>query len=69
MTATTTPPISGDPGRGAVPTEAGAPPTDSRMWTSRLLGALSLAGFLTYGSGSILATSVPASGAGFASTS
>jgi hypothetical protein len=37
-----------------------APParTMSRMWSSRLIGALFLAGFLTYGTGSILVTSV-----------
>ena len=53
MTTTATPPNS-----GAVPTEAGAPRTDSRMWTSRLIGALFLAGFAIYGTGSILVNSV-----------
>jgi hypothetical protein len=58
MTTTATPWISGDRGRGAVPTEAGDPRTGSRMWTSRLIGALFLAGFVIYGAGSILVTSV-----------
>jgi hypothetical protein len=58
MTTTATPWISGDRGRGAVPTEAGDPRTGSRMWTSRLSGALFLAGFVIYGAGSILVTSV-----------
>lgn len=34
------------------------PPTGSRMWTSRVIGALFLAGFLMYGTGSILVGSV-----------
>ena len=55
MTTAATPPISG---RRAVPTEAGDPRTSSRMWTSRLIGALFLAGFVIYGTGSILVTSV-----------
>ncbi len=54
MTTTATPPISG----GAVPIAAGRPRTASRMWTSRLIGALFLAGFLIYGTGSILVNSV-----------
>jgi hypothetical protein len=58
MTTTATPWISGNRGRGAVPTEAGDPRTGSRMWTSRLIGALFLAGFVIYGAGSILVTSV-----------
>lgn len=58
MTTTATPWISGDRGRGAIPTEAGDPRTGSRMWTSRLIGALFLAGFVIYGAGSILVTSV-----------
>jgi hypothetical protein len=37
---------------------AGGPRTLSRMWTSRLIGALFLAGFVIYGTGSILMTSV-----------
>ena len=45
-------------GRGAVPAEAAFPRTSSRMWTSRLIGALFLAGFVIYGTGSILVTSV-----------
>ena len=52
MTTIATPPISGD--RGAVPTEARDPRTGSRMWSSRLIGALFLAGFVIYGTGSIL---------------
>ena len=55
MTTTGTPPTSG---RGAVPTQAGGPRTGSRMWTSRLIGALFLAGFLIYGTGSFLVNSV-----------
>ena len=34
------------------------PPTGSRMWTSPVIGALFLAGFLIYGTGSILVNSV-----------
>lgn len=34
------------------------PPTGSRMWASRLIGALFLAGFLVYGTGSVLVNSV-----------
>ncbi len=56
MTTIATPPISGD--RGAVPTQVDEPRTSSRMWTSRVIGALFLAGFLVYGTGSILVTSV-----------
>jgi hypothetical protein len=58
MTTTATPPISGDRGCGVVPTEARYRRTGSRMWTSRLIGALFLAGFLIYGAGSILVNSV-----------
>jgi hypothetical protein len=58
MTTTATPSISGDRGRGVVPTEASYPRTGSRMWASRLIGALFLAGFLIYGAGSILVNSV-----------
>jgi hypothetical protein len=56
MTTIARPPISGD--RGAVPANARDPRTGSRMWTSRLIGALFLAGFATYGTGSILVNSV-----------
>ncbi len=35
-----------------------APRTASRMWSSRLIGALFLAGFLVYGTGSIMVNSV-----------
>lgn len=55
MTTIATPPVSG---RGPVPADAGDPRTGSRMWTSRLIGALFLAGFVIYGTGSILVTSV-----------
>ena len=34
------------------------PPTGSRIWASRLIGALFLAGFLIYGTGSVLVNSV-----------
>jgi len=56
MTAITTPPISGGP--AGVLTGAKEPRTGSRMWTSRLIGALFLAGFVVYGTGSILVNSV-----------
>jgi len=55
MTTIATTPISG---RGATPTNAGDPRTGSRMWTSRLIGALFLAGFIVYGTGSNLVNSV-----------
>jgi uncharacterized protein DUF4386 len=55
MTTIATPPIAG---RGALRREAVDPPTGSRMWTSRMIGALFLAGFLVYGTGSLLANSV-----------
>jgi hypothetical protein len=42
----------------AEPTQTPDPPTASRMWSSRLIGALFLAGFLLYGTGTILVTSV-----------
>lgn len=45
--ASTTPSIDVDESR-----------TGSRMWTSRLIGALFLAGFLVYGTGTILVSSV-----------
>ena len=50
-----TAPTSDGPGAVRINTE---PRTGSRMWTSRLIGALFLAGFLVYGTGSILVTSV-----------
>jgi hypothetical protein len=43
---------------GAAPTQSSDPPTGSRMWSSRLIGALFLAGFLLYGTGSILVNTV-----------
>lgn len=55
MTTTTAHQMQG--GR-AVPTAGGHPRTGSRMWTSRLIGALFLAGFIVYGTGSVLMTSV-----------
>lgn len=58
MPTTATPTISGDRGRDVVPTETRYPRTSSRMWTSRLIGALFLAGFLIYGTGSVLVNSV-----------
>ncbi len=48
--------IARPPTSGALPTED--PRTGSRMWTSRLIGALFLAGFAIYGTGSILVNSV-----------
>lgn len=42
MTTIATPPVSG--GRVGVPTAVEHPRTGSRMWTSRLIGALFLAG-------------------------
>jgi hypothetical protein len=56
MTTIATPPIP--VGLAAVPTDARAPRTGSRMWTSRLIGAMFLAGFLFYGTGSVLVNSV-----------
>ncbi|WP_084152163.1 DUF4386 domain-containing protein [Nocardioides halotolerans] len=56
MTIIASPPISG--GRGPIPDGAGDPRTGSRMWTSRLIGALFLAGFLFYGTGTVLVNSV-----------
>ena len=41
-----------------VPTGLTEPRTASRMWTSRLIGGLFLAGFVIYGTGSILVNSV-----------
>ena len=57
---TTSTSASAHPGRvgGAGPTHTSDPPTGSRMWTSRLIAALFLAGFLLYGTGSILVNSV-----------
>ena len=53
MTTTTTPPIS-----DGVPINVESPRTASRMWTSRLIGGLFLAGFIVYGTGSLLVESV-----------
>jgi len=57
MTATATPAISDDSG-GSVAVVAQHPRTGSRMWSSRLIGALFLAGFVVYGTGSVLVGSV-----------
>ena len=46
------------PARRGVPARTTEPRTASRMWTSRLIGALFLAGFVIYGTGSILVSSV-----------
>ena len=46
------------PVRGVVSPEVAEPRTGSRMWTSRVIGALFLAGFVIYGTGSILVNSV-----------
>ena len=57
----TTPPTPTTPaGHAAVagPRPASYPLTGSRMWSSRLIAALFLAGFLLYGTGSILVNSV-----------
>ncbi|MEV5961281.1 DUF4386 domain-containing protein [Kribbella sp. NPDC051952] len=53
MATTALPPLSGDRGVVLIETRTG-----SRMWASRLIGALFLAGFLIYGAGSILMNSV-----------
>ncbi len=42
----------------ATPVLISDPPTGTRMWTSRVIGALVLAGFLLYGTGSVLVNSV-----------
>jgi len=57
MTATATPAISDDRG-GSGPVDVQHPRTGSRMWTSRLIGGLFLAGFVVYGTGSVLVSSV-----------
>lgn len=54
MTTTKTQPTSNHRG----PTDTEEPRTGSRMWTSRLIGALFLAGFIIYGTGSLLVESV-----------
>lgn len=58
MTTSTTAPIHSGGANGAGPTRTVDPPTGSRMWSSRLIAALFLAGFLLYGTGSILVNSV-----------
>ena len=56
MTETATPAISDDMGGSRSVGEH--PRTGSRMWTSRLIGGLFLAGFAVYGTGSVLVSSV-----------
>jgi len=58
MTTTATTWTSGDRGSDVVLIEAREPRTASRMWTSRLIGAMFLVGFLFYGTGSALVSSV-----------
>lgn len=58
MTTSATPPIPAGRERNAVAIETPPARTSSRMWTSRLIGALFLAGFAIYGTGSILVNSV-----------
>ncbi len=55
MSITATPPI---PGTTSVLAPSAAQRTTSRMWVSRIIGALFLAGFVVYGTGSVLVTSV-----------
>lgn len=57
---TTTTPASTATGQpnDVEPTPSAYPRTGSRMWSSRLIGALFLTGFLLYGTGSILVSSV-----------
>ena len=52
---TATPP---SPSRGPLPTQAASSSSGSQMGAARLICALFLAGFLTYGTGSILVSSV-----------
>jgi len=54
MTTGTAIPVQTGPG----PRQSSHPRTASRMWSSRLIAALFLAGFLLYGTGSILVNSV-----------
>jgi hypothetical protein len=58
MTTNATPLIQAGGADGAAPRQINAPRTGSRMWASRLIAALFLAGFLLYGTGSILVNSV-----------
>jgi len=58
MTTEFTAPVQTRPADGADPPQTSHPPTASRMWSSRLIAALFLAGFLLYGTGSILVNSV-----------
>ena len=58
MTTSTAASTHAGRGDGAGATQTADPPTGSRMWSSRLIAALFLAGFLLYGTGSILVTSV-----------
>lgn len=58
MTASTTASVQPGHADDAGPPQISHPRTASRMWSSRLIAALFLAGFLLYGTGSILVTSV-----------
>lgn len=58
MTTSATPSIPAGRERGAVAIETPTARTSSRMWTSRLIGTLFLAGFAIYGTGSTLVNSV-----------
>lgn len=55
---TTTPTLPTGRTDGAGPTQNSHPRTGSRMWASRLIAALFLGGFLLYGTGSLLVTSI-----------
>ena len=58
MTTSVPAPIHPATPTGVQPPQFLQPRTASRMWTSRVIGALFLAGFLLYGSGSVLVSSV-----------
>ncbi len=58
MTTTTAPWTPGGRSSGTVTGNPAPSRTSSRMWSSRLIGALFLAGFLVYGTGAILVNTV-----------
>ncbi|MQA77475.1 MAG: DUF4386 family protein [Streptosporangiales bacterium] len=58
MTTSATPSVPAEREQDVGAIETGTARTSSRMWTSRLIGCLFLAGFLLYGTGSILVNSV-----------
>jgi hypothetical protein len=58
MTTTTATLMPAGRGSGALVGDPSDGRTSGRMWSSRLIGALFLAGFLIYGTGSILVSSV-----------